>query len=255
MNQKSSKWIVLGVVAGALTMFSFTGGGVASLIGNEPVHAEALAPAVKNTITVTGKGELKVEPDVAYISFGVATKGKTANEAQKANAAAYNKLTKVLFEQYKLAAADVKTSSFQVQPEYNYSEKEQKLIGYTANHMVQVTFRKIDGIGALLDAVSAVGANRVDHIQFDTEKKDEYELQALEKAMANAEGKAAVLAKASKRELKGVSNIIQQGAQAAPVYLQTEMLQKSMVADQAGGTSIQSGQITITTNVSVQFDF
>ncbi|MFD2614008.1 SIMPL domain-containing protein [Paenibacillus gansuensis] len=254
MDLKSRNKLVVGVLAGTLVLLSFTAGNSVTWKTAPTVHAEGVTQPVNHTITVSGQGEVKAEPDVAYVSVGVETRGKTAAEAQKANAASFAKVKKVLFEQYKLAAADVKTSGFQVQPEYDYTQNKQKLIGYVATHTLEVTYRKLDELGALLDGVSAAGANRVNQIQFSTEKKEAYELQALEKAMVNAEAKAKVLAKSAKRELKGVSSIVQTGNQPVPYFVNNQAMADT-ASESAGGTSIERGQITITTNVSVQYDF
>ena len=82
-----------------------------------------------------------------------------------------------------------------------------------------MTTRDLNGIGQLLDDLSASGANRMDGVQFDTEKQDQYELQALEKAMANAKAKAETLAKAAGKQLKGVLTISQNSANSGPIFI------------------------------------
>ncbi|MEK5003892.1 SIMPL domain-containing protein [Paenibacillus sp. FSL P4-0127] len=51
-----------------------------------------------NVVSVQGKGEITVKPDVAYLSIGVVTKAKTAQEAKKSNSEKAAKLTKLLKE-------------------------------------------------------------------------------------------------------------------------------------------------------------
>ncbi|MFE5322625.1 SIMPL domain-containing protein [Paenibacillus sp. NPDC056579] len=252
MKSTVANKLIIGVAAVALltglTYFTSVKPGVT------PVYAEQAAPAYKNSISVSGQGEIKVTPDVAYINLGVMTKAATANEAQTKNAESFASLTSMLYDTYKLDKADVKTSGFQVQPVYNYSEKEAKITGYTATQMVQVTYRDIEKVGSFLDAASTAGANQINGVQFDTEKRQDYEIQAIDSAMKNAEAKAKAIAKTAGKELKGIMNVAQGGTSAIPV--QREYSPMMMKADAAGAsTSIAPGELTITTSLTVQYEF
>lgn len=222
--------------------------------GVTPVYAEQVTQTLKNTISVGGQGEIKVTPDVAYIHLGVMTKAATANEAQTKNAESFANLTAMLYDTYKLDKKDVKTSGFQVQPVYNYSDKEPKITGYSATQMLQITYRDIDKVGAFLDAASTAGANQINGVQFDTEKRQDYEIQAIDAAMKNAEAKAKAIAKTAGKELKGIVNVVQNGTAGFPV--QREYSPMLMKADTAGAaTSISPGELTIVTNLNVQYEF
>lgn len=210
--------------------------------------------AALNTITVGATGSVTVDPDIAYVNAGVETRGATAEEAQKANAEIFAAVEKVLYEQFGLSSKDVKTTVFYVQPEYNYSEKDgRKLVGYIAAHSVKINFRKLDQIGQLLDALSKAGANRLDGVQFGTEKADEYELEALKDAMANAAAKANVLAASAKRQVKGVLNIVQGDVSSPPIEFR-EFAKVALDSASGAQTAVQTGQIEIRTSVTVQYE-
>lgn len=219
------------------------------------VSAETANSAL-NTITVGAEGSIKVEPDVAYVTFTVETRGKTAQEAQQANADQFAAVEKTLYETYAMDKKDVQTTSFNVQPEYNYTEKEgQVLKGYVADHTVQVAYRKLEEIGKLLDALSAAGANRMNGVSFGTEKQEQYELEALKQAMENADAKAGVLASSAKRQLGAVLNIVQGDAAEIPSLVRAESAKLSFdAAASAASTSVQGGQIEIRTSVTVQYE-
>jgi len=252
-------WRRAGVVLAVALLL--TGGTAAAAVisgGAEDASAQSEAEIVlgdKKVITVSGTGEFEVAPDVAYLDVAVETRAATAKEAQANNATKFAALEGVLYQKYAIGKQDVKTTGFSVHPEYKYADnQEPKVTGYLAVHNIRITYRQLDKIGTLLDALSAAGANRMNGVQFDTEKEDQYELQALEKAMANADGKAAVLAKASKRTLKGVLSVSQASVTAQPVY--GIRMEKAMAAaDSAGSaTSIQSGQITVRTDITVMYE-
>lgn len=224
--------------------------------GNPGTASAESANTAANTITVAANGSIKVEPDVAYLAFTVETRGKTAQEAQQTNADKFAAVEKTLYETYAIDKKDVQTTNFGVQPEYNYTEKDgQVLKGYVADHSVQITYRKLGDIGKLMDALSAAGANRMDGVTFGTEKKDQYELDALKQAMANADAKAGVLASSAKRQLGAVLNIVQGDASPIPT-LPTAGIGKVSFSEAApaASTSVQSGQIEIDVSVTVQYE-
>ena len=238
-------WLGLGLGLG--------GGGFAR--AQEEAAAAAKADEAQQTVTVQGSGTIKVDPDIAYVSAAVETRAATASEAQKQNAEKFAAVEKVLREKYGLSGKDVQTTGFHVYPEYDYTERDgRKLIGYTAVHSVRISVRKLDEIGALLDAISQAGANRIDGVAFGTEKSETYELEALKKAMANADAKAQVLATSAKKQLKGVINIVESGVSAPITFGPTAKVAFDAAPAAGYTTSVQPGQIEITASVTVQFE-
>ncbi|MCI3926953.1 SIMPL domain-containing protein [Paenibacillus sp. TRM 82003] len=250
------RWAAAGLIGAMLAAVPVYGPAALETVrGGTAMAAETTAAQGQRTISVSGVGKMTVEPDVAYVNFGVWSKAATANEAQAANAKAFAAVEKTLKDTFGVAAADVKTSSFYVQPEYNYSEKGTPSIsGYTADHTVVVTYRNLDELGKLLDAVSKAGANRMNGIQFGTEKSEAYELEAIELAMANAKTKADVIAKAAGRSVKGVLHVQQGGAVGVPQPTYYPMAKTAEGAAMAAGTSVQPGELEYSTTVSVTYE-
>ncbi|OXS60271.1 hypothetical protein B1A99_07450 [Cohnella sp. CIP 111063] len=253
---KKSALQVLSVVLAAAVIgwFGFVKGEGNAVSAETSASAAQTAPY---TVTVGASGSVMVEPDVAYLRLAVETRGSKATEAQQANAKQFAGVEKVLYETFGIAKKDVTTTGFDVQPEYNYTEKDGRVLkGYIAVHSIQVTYRKLPDIGKLFDALTESGANRLDGVQFSTEKKEQYELEALKKAMQNAAAKAGVLATSANRQLKGVTNIVQGEVSNNPVLYAREQA-KAVMADMAAGSapsSVQSGQIEISTQVTVQYE-
>ncbi|CAM3005592.1 SIMPL domain-containing protein [Paenibacillus sediminis] len=228
-------------------------GGTASFGEQGKVNAAA-DESQRNVINVVGKGEISVKPDVAYLSIGVEASATAADEAQKKNAAVIQKINTLLKGTWKIADKDIKTSQFYVQPNYTYNDKEgQKVKGYTAMHILQVTFRDLDNVGKLLDDASKAGANRIDNIRFAVEDPDQFETQVIEKAMANADVKAGAIAKAAKRQVGIVLNVTQ-GSVDTPIFME-QSYAVAKVADTASmPTNIESGEIKVSTQLSVQYE-
>ncbi|WP_176444901.1 SIMPL domain-containing protein [Paenibacillus herberti] len=242
--------LAVSLTAGSLLAWNGLSGGSQ---GATPVYAAEQGAVMENTIAVQGTGKLSVTPDIAYINAGVNVKAKTAKEAQAGAAKRYEAVRKVLKDGYGLADKDLKTTGYYVQPQYTYTEKEgQVLTGYTAVHEIRISWRSIDKTGTLLDSLGAAGANQIGGVTFDTEKKDQYENDALKKGLENARSKAEALAVASGRTLGPVINITENGAQVQPAVL--EMMQKSTAsgADQSN-TSVEAGEVDVQAQLTVVF--
>lgn len=255
--QKKSRKIIMATVVGALLLTSpFYVRDLWNAPQSGQVHANQTQAADKRMISVSGQGEMTITPDVAFISLGIQTNAATANEAQEANAKAFVSLEKMLYEDYKLDKKDVKTSGFSVQPEYSYTDNNPKIKGYTASQTLQITYRELDALGTFLDAASKAGANRINHVQFSTEKGQEYELQVINKAMDNAKAKAETIATYAGASLKGIISVTQGGGSGVPVmranYASMDM---AFASEAATPTSISVGELTITTSVTVQYEF
>jgi hypothetical protein len=255
MKLHSKTWLLSTVVA-AVVLTVCAQNFALSAKPNTALAAEQTNAGDKRTITVNGTGELTIVPDVAYINLAIVTKADNAKDAQANNAQSFAQLETVLYDNYKLDKKDVKTSGFQVQPEYSYADKEPKIIGYSATQTIQVTYRAMDKIGVFLDDVSGAGVNQVNGIQFSTEKRQDYEIQALDSAMDNAEAKAQAIAKHAGKQLKGVLNVTQTGDGGVPIrYDNVGVMAMKSAASAAASTSISPGELKITTGVTVQYEF
>src|SRR3989344_2487650 len=87
-----------------------------------------------NTVTSQGSSTIKVVPDLVTVYFSVQTMASTADSAQKNNSDIVSKLTDRLVLAG-FSKDDLKTQSFSVYPEYNWSSNGgSKIKGYLASH-------------------------------------------------------------------------------------------------------------------------
>ena len=108
-------------------------------------------------ITVTGQGKVVFVPDLGYIQAGVSSEGWTAAEAWKKNDEVVKKIFATLKKQG-IQEKDFKTSNLGVQPRYLHKQNEEpKFLGYTVTYDLVVTVRRLDQMGALLDAMMEAG--------------------------------------------------------------------------------------------------
>jgi uncharacterized protein YggE len=158
-------------------------------------------------ITITGTGKVKFTPDVAYLTVGVSSNGKTAAEAWKLNADKVKKL----FEELKklgLGEKDLQTTSVHITARYDYpKERPAQLIGYTASYNLSITVRKLGGVGKVLDAAVESGAKQSMGIRFECSDPEKLMDQARAAAVADARRKAQIYVKGAGAKLRTVVSI------------------------------------------------
>ncbi|MNR38584.1 oxidative stress defense protein [compost metagenome] len=72
--------------------------------------------------------------------------------------------------------------------------------------------------------------------------------------MANADAKAAAIAKAAKRSLGSVVTVIQNDDGNNPVIYMEQAAMSKASADTAGGTSVEPGEVKVSTQLNVVYE-
>ena len=166
-----------------------------------------LAGSASANITITGAGKVAFTPDMANVSVGVSSEGKTAVEAWEKNADLVRKIFEAL-KKLGLDAKDMKTSSLAVNPRYVYPQHQPaKLVGYTATYNLALTVRDLARLGAVLDRVVEAGANRDVGITFGCSDAEKLLDQARARAVADARRKAEIYVKGAGASLGAVQSI------------------------------------------------
>lgn len=226
---------------------------VAYLSPAQTIQAEELKTTQKH-ISVNGKGQLQIKPDVAYIQFGVVTEASTAVKASQENATAMEKV-KSVFKDLNISDQDIKTVAFNTNPQYDYSNNKQKLIGYQVQHIVVVTYKDLNNVGKVLDKLFDAGINRVDNIRYGTEKMENYENQVIALALKNAKDKATTIAKEAGVQIKGVS-VINEGDSGyqPPVFYESANYDGGYAMKSSASTNISSGTLKLEKSVFVVYE-
>jgi len=156
-----------------------------------------------NTITVSDTGEVYAKPDLALTTFSVITEEKTVAEALSKNTEKMNAIIDFVKGQG-VEDKDLKTTSFNVYPRYEWREEkaeippypsgERVLVGYEVRQSLEVKIRDMEKIGTIIEGATEAGANQVGDLQFTIDKEDELKAQAREQAIEKAKTKAEELA-------------------------------------------------------------
>lgn len=252
-GSRVAKVVTITALVGALAVGGFTLIRPTGALGTTTA-ATAEAGKIVRTISATGEGKVEVKPDIAYVNVGVTTNDKDAKKVQELNTTAMDAVTKAL-KGTGVADADIQTLEFYLNPDYDYSDKTPKVIGYTMTNVVRVRVTDIKKVGTILDAAFAAGANTSRGVQFDLKDPETARNQALENAYAIGKKRAETMAKASGTTLGDVISISESGATYQPVYRELAMDASMKTAAAAGmGDVIQEGSLTITANISVTYE-
>lgn len=239
----SLRWLALGAAAGMLVAAA-----VAPSLGPRPALAADPTSTIEHTISVTGTGRVIIDPDVADLSLGVSLTRPTAAAAREAAAEAMTKLVAAI-KNGGVADKDIQTSSLSLQPVYDYSTNGQgKLTGFQLTNIVNVTVRKLDTVGDLVDASVAAGATSVNGVTFRVDNPTQAEAQARTAAVNDARAKADALASAAGVTIVGVSSISETSA---PIPYPIAYYAGAPAKDAA--TPIQPGTTEVNVMVSITY--
>jgi hypothetical protein len=169
----------------------------ASLALPLPALADDALPPM---ITVTGTGTVEAVPDIATLSIGVTTQGESAAEALSANSAALDAVMARLTAAG-VAAPDMQTSNLSLNPNWTGYDSSSitgpTIAGYVASNILTIRLRQLDGLGAVLDAAVADGANTLNGLTFGLADPKPVLDEARKEAVADARARAELLATAA----------------------------------------------------------
>jgi uncharacterized protein YggE len=242
------RWLASGLAVGLL---------VASLAAPAVVTAQTQgedSDTFRNSISVTGTGRVKAEPDVADISLGVTKQGDEAAEASSKAAEAMESMIAALLEMG-IDEADIQTTNLSLNPLYDWNNEPATIEGWEANNMVLVTIRDIESIGAVVDAATAAGATNVNGISFRVEDPSESEMTAREAAVADARAKADALAAAAGVTIVGVISISETGGELPPpIFMDRGEMAFAAAEDSMAKTPVLPGEVELTVDVLIHYE-
>jgi len=245
------KKIITAVLALTLVAGLFVTGAVQPPV---TISEAAAVEATDYRLAVNGEGIVSVTPDMAYINIGVETEDADASIAQADNAKLMTSVKKAIMNAG-IDEDDMQTMNYSIYKSYNYYDDREREEVYKASNTLKITVRDLDNLGNLIDVASKSGANQINSIQFTVEDEEQYYQEALVLAMQNAEGKAdAILGTMNKTT--GTPVKISESSFGGGVLRETGGIAFSAKADSMNySTPIQAGDIQVTANVSVEYDY
>jgi uncharacterized protein YggE len=214
------------------------------------------AETITRTISVSGTGVVKVDPDTASISLGVIANDESLEVAQETVSTGLASITQSLTDAG-IAAEDIQTNSYSVYPVPEY-DRDGNYVGverYEVSAGLTVIVRDIDSVGTVLDDAVEAGANNVWGISFYVEDPSAAASQARQAAVEDARGKADELATAGGMVVVNIVSISESFAP-EPTARQFDFPAADM-AMEAGGSAavpVSPGQTDVRVEVQVVFE-
>ncbi len=215
----------------------------------------------ENTITVSDTGEVYAKPDLALTTFSTITEEKTVAEALSKNTEKMNAVIDFVKDQG-VEDKDLKTTSFNIYPRYEWYEKEdcvppcpsgkRVLVGYEVRQSLEVKIRDLEKIGAIIEGATEAGANQVGDLQFTIDKEDELKKQAREQAIEKAKTKAKELASQLGVNLVRISNFSESSV--VPRYYGLEKVAVPGAGEEAPQIEIGENKIEVTVTITYEIN-
>ncbi len=162
-------------------------------------------------LKVTGKGQIKVKPDMTRIVMTLTGIHPEYEKTLEASSSETEQLKSVLLP-FGFESADIKTLSFNVNTEYeSYQERghyKQRFVGYRYEHVLKIEFDSDNKrLGKVLYALAHAPVQTEFVISYTVKDRESAKNTLLGKAVEDAFAKAGVLAEASGVSLKEIQSI------------------------------------------------
>ncbi|MGQ9780941.1 MAG: SIMPL domain-containing protein [Nitrososphaeria archaeon] len=251
MNREQ-KIVTISVMAMALILITVS---LYAILGSAPTIAANTTTPPEHTLSVSGVGEVNVNPDLAKILLAAVTEAPTTTEAAANNAEIVNEFVSRLAGMG-IRKDDVKTTSYSIYPVYKYPNdgSAPSIVGYRVSHSLEISIQGTDmqqlgqKAGKVIDEAVAAGVNQVSGVKFTVTEQTMKQLknQALQLAISDASAKANLTAKALGVKIIGVQSASESSQTQPPIYyLDT--------AKAEAGTTLIPGQVTISSSIYVVY--
>lgn len=197
------KKLIMG--AGILALFAVTILAITMSFGNRNKPN-----SMENTITITGKGEVVVIPDIASFNFTIEQKSRDMVDAQKTVTEKMNNLLAEL-EKNGIEKKDITTESYQTYPNYEWKVTaitpctptfcppsnggSNELTGYTVSHNVRVKVRDITKTGDISKLLVTAKVTNLSGPNFEVDDIERLTDEAESLAIADARKSAQIKAR------------------------------------------------------------
>ena len=201
-------------------------------------------------VVVRGEGELKVAPDLAFLTLATEHRANTSKEAQAQGAAAMAAVQQKLLGAG-IAKDAIRTLSYDLQPQFDFANGRQTPRGFLARNVIEVR-SDVPKVGELLELAITAGGTSVQGVRFDVKARQELERKAIALAVADARARAAAAAEGAGGTLGPIVRIEEGGVMSRPV--EAPMYRTSaMAADAAppivAGETVIRASVTLTVSL------
>ncbi|HEY0565913.1 MAG TPA: SIMPL domain-containing protein [Terriglobales bacterium] len=153
-----------------------------------------------NTVQVSAQGKFEAEPDTAVITLTMSDKQPRQDDAYKHVSDAAERL-RGLFRQNNIDPKQLRVSSYNIQPEIDWTSGKQKLIGYQVQTTASYRTRDFAQANRLLEQLSSLPYANNQSLSYVLDDVDAAKQKAIADGVSKAQAYGSTLAKASQRNL------------------------------------------------------
>lgn len=224
---------------------------IISMVGQMIYQFQSLPQNAPHELNVTGEGKAYAKPDVATITFGVHTEAAKSQDAVSQNNQTMDKVIKAIKDQG-VEDKDIQTTSYNLYPQYDYTQYGSRFKGYSLDQQVLVKIRNFDKINDVLDKAAANGANTIGSLQFTVDDMEKVKSEARAKAIAQAKEKADSITSSSGLHIIRLTNV-SESSYPTPGPIAYGMGGGPMMAKDSSAPSIQTGQLEVDLTVNLTY--
>jgi uncharacterized protein YggE len=226
--------------------------GTAGAVSATPLYAlDQGAPATEGPVIVTtGEATVKLAPDRVWVTLAAESRARSARDAQRANTDAMSAVLAKL-KALGFTPETIRTSGYDVQPEFDYVNGRQTLRGYVARNAIEVRVDDVTIAGDVLEVAVGAGATSVGGLRFDLKDRAAAEREALRKAVADARVRADAAAAGAGLRVDRVIRIEEQ--RASPVEPRPILMARQSMAGNAemAAPPVAPGEIEVRSTVTM----
>jgi len=201
-------------------------------------------------ITVQGTAKISADPDLVKVTANASVTAGSISSAQGDMNVIVANATKKLLE-LGVLDEDIVTRDYSYFHRYNYDTNT--IIGYEANHTLEITCRDIDMIDVVIGAVTDSGFSQIYGVSYDVSTRSELYQQALDLAIARAEEKAVRMAATGGLTITGLSALTENGGYNEG-YAVNQAADGMLMKSAAGSAGIRAGVIEISAGVTAVYE-
>ena len=205
---------------------------------------------VQRAIVVTGEATVRRAPDLAVVAGSVSVHDPRLEDARdRANTRASEILSAI--GELGIPDGDVVAPSLQAHPTYEHARGRTRLTGYEATRPFSIRVRDLGLLGPLLDRLVDDGPTQLHGTSMELDDAEAAYREALGAAVAQARGRAELLAGAAGVILGAALRVEEEGSAPAP-FAMRGMMKAEMAADGVP-TEVAAGEVEISARVRAWF--
>lgn len=218
-----------------------------------PLSVSSITTAQPTPFTVSADGKVTAKPDVAEVNLGFTTTGANVSQVQSQANQTINNISAAV-KKLGIGENDIKTTNYNLRPDYDYNSKPQRITGYTIDVNIDVKVRDFAKINQVIDAGTTNGANIVGNLQFTIDDIEKYKSQARKIAIDNARKKASEIAGESGITLGRLINVAEENTNYPRPFLMDSKAGIGGGAAPSVPTQVEPGSSEISVTVTLSYE-